>query len=214
MTPTSPNEVTWHPETLAASTDAALRLMRDQALLGGVYLAGGTGFSLRFGHRISVDLDFFSPDLFDEEILLQRIQNLSGFSLVTKSSHTLHAVIQETKVSFLGYAYPLLFPAVPFQGVPVADPRDIACMKISAVAGRGTKRDFVDFYVACREYGLRELLQLFAQKFEQTSYNQIHVLKSLMFFQDAEKDPMPHMLIPLDWDEVKSYFRREVPALL
>ena len=50
------------------------------------------------------------------------------------------------KVSFLAYQYPLLYPLQEFLGMKVADPRDIACMRISAVASRGTKRDFVDLY--------------------------------------------------------------------
>jgi len=204
----------WHPETLAPTTAATLEFLRGQALLSAVYLAGGTGLALRCGHRISVDLDFFSPAPFAEEELIQKLQSAPGFSLVAKGEHTVHAVIQSTKVSYLGYAYPLLFPTVSFNGVPVADPRDIACMKVSAIAGRGTRRDFIDFYWLCHEYGFAALLGLFAKKFKQTNYSDVHILKSLTFFADAEKDPMPNMLVPLDWDEVKRYFRNAVTALL
>jgi hypothetical protein len=178
------------------------------------YLAGGTGLALQFGHRLSLDLDFFAKEQFDEETLLQRVQTLDGFALVAKAPHTLHATIQETKVSFLGYAYPVLFPTHPFLDVPVADPRDIACMKVSAIAGRGTKRDFVDLYLCAERYGLKEILRLFDQKFAQTNYSRIHILKSLTFFSDAEKDPMPHMLVTLDWERVKQFFLRESPRLL
>ncbi|MGA1984566.1 MAG: nucleotidyl transferase AbiEii/AbiGii toxin family protein, partial [Acidobacteriaceae bacterium] len=131
-----------------------------------------------------------------------------------KLPNSVHATIQATKVSFLGYAYPLLFPTNPFLEVAVADPRDIACMKVSAIAGRGTKRDFVDLYLCAKQYGLKEILQLFYQKYAQTHYSGIHILKSLTFFGDAEKDPMPHMLVTLDWDTVKQFFLRETPRLL
>jgi hypothetical protein len=147
-------------------------------------------------------------------MLLQRVQALDGLALVVKAPHTLHATIQETKVSFLGYVYPVLFPTNPFLEVPVADPRDIACMKVSAIAGRGTKRDFVDFYLCAQRYGLKNILRLFDEKYAQTHYSKIHVLKSLTFFGDAEKDPMPHMLIPLHWELVKQFFLSEVPRLL
>lgn len=189
-------------------------MLRDRALLQGAYLAGGTALALHVGHRRSVDLDFFVSELFNEEALLQRIQEVPGFSLVTRSPQTLHANIQGTKVSFLGYRYPLLFPLALFSGVPVADPRDIACMKISAISSRGTKRDFIDLYVAACQFGLNELLGLFQRKYVQTGYNKIHILKSMVFFDDAEKDPLPHMLVPLDWDAVKQFFRQEVPGLL
>ena len=75
-------------------------------------------------------------------------------------------------------------------------------------------RDFVDLYVVTREYGLAELLRLFDQKYAKTGYNKVHTLKSLTFFADAEKDAMPHMLVPLDWDEVKRFFWHEVPRLV
>jgi hypothetical protein len=204
----------WHNKVIPASTEATLRALRDAGLLDRFYLAGGTGLALKFGHRLSLDLDLFAKEQFDEEMLLQRIQTLDGFALVAKAPHTLHATVQETKVSFLGYAYPVLFPTNPFLDVAVADPRDIACMKVSAVAGRGTKRDFVDLYLCAERYGLKEILRLFDQKFAQTNYSRIHILKSLTFFGDAEKDPMPHMLVALDWDTVKQFFLREAPKLL
>ena len=96
----------------------------------------------------------------------------------------------------------------------MADVRDIACMKVSAIASRGTKRDFVDLYVCAREFDLGNLLRLFDGKYRQTQYNKLHVLKSLTFFEDSEKDPMPNMLMSLEWDEVKRFFLREVPQLL
>jgi hypothetical protein len=95
----------------------------------------------------------------------------------------------------------------------VADMRDIACMKLSAVAGRGTKRDFVDLYAAAARTGLAELFSLFGRKHTVSRYNPVHLRKSLTYFQDAEKDPMPDMLIPLSWDAVKEFFSTEVPRL-
>ncbi len=120
--------------------------------------------------------------------MLQRIQEVLGFSLVAKAPRTLHANI--------------------------CRPRDIACMKISAIASRGTNRDFIGLYLTARQFGLTELFGLFQRKFVQADYSKTHILKSLVFFDDAEKDPMPHMLVPLDWDTVKIFFRHEVPGLL
>ena len=117
-------------------------------------------------------------------------------------------------MSFLGYAYPVLFHLAQFLGVAVADPRDIACMKLSAIASRGMKRDFVDLYACARKFGLGDLFQFFEQKYAQTNYNRLYVLKSLTFFDDAQKDPMPQMLIPTDWGQVKQYFVREASRLV
>lgn len=204
----------WHREVITASTEATLRTLRDAHIVDRFYLAGETGLALQFGHRLSLDLDFFATVQFDEETLLQRVHKLEEFSLVSKAPYTLHTTIGETKVSFRGYAYPVLFPEIRFLEVAVADLRDIACMKVSAIASRGTKRDFIDLYVSAQRFGLTEVLQLFDRKYAQTHYSRIHILKSLTFFGDAEKDPMPHMLIPLDWGEVKRFFLREVSWIL
>lgn len=204
----------WHPKVIPASTETTLCALRDARVLDSFYLAGGTALALQFGHRLSLDLDFFSPEHFNEDMLLQEFQTLAGFQLAAKAPYALHATVQQTKVSFLGYAYPMLFPTSPFLQVAVADPRDIACVKVSAIAGRGTRRDFVDLYVSSERYGLQEILRLFRQKYAQTQLSMIHVLKSLAYFSDAEKDPMPHMLVTLDWEKVKQFFLIEVPHLL
>jgi hypothetical protein len=204
----------WHSEVIPASTEATLCVLRDANLLTNAFLAGGTGLALRFGHRLSLDLDFFAPEHFDEDALLQRLQRLSGFALVAKASYTLHTTIEKTKVSFLAYAYPVLYPSTLFLGVAIADPRDIACMKLSAIASRGTKRDFVDLYVCAMRYGLKEILRTFESKYAQTRYSKPHLLKSLTFFADAEKDPMPNMLEEISWDRVKQFFLYEAPRLI
>ena len=79
-------------------------------------------------------------------------------------------------------------------------------MKLSALASRGSRRDFVDLYVIARQYGIPELLDLFQRKFAQANYNLVHVRKSLTCFADAEKEPMPDMLIPLSWEDIKRFF--------
>jgi Nucleotidyl transferase AbiEii toxin, Type IV TA system len=211
---TDPEGEGWHREVITPQVQATLALLRDAGLGERFYLAGGTGLALQLGHRLSHDLDFFAADLFDEESLLQRLQALSDFVVVEKAPHTLHTTIQGARVTFLGYAYPVLFPFASFLNVGVADPRDIACMKVSAIASRGTRRDFVDLYMAAQRFGLANILQWFDLKYAKTGYNRLHLLKSLTFFQDAEKDPMPHMLVTLDWDEVKQFFIQKVPRLL
>jgi hypothetical protein len=206
-------DIIWHRNTITLSTKNVLKALNDYVAMESTYLAGGTGLSLRFGHRRSVDLDFFIRETFDEERLLQRLEKMPGVSDVSRGPQTLHLLIQSVKISFLGYAYPLLFPTASFDGVPVADPRDIACMKITAISSRGTKRDFVDLYAACGRFVLRDLLKLFSQKYARTGYNRLHILKSLTYFADAEKDPMPHMLIPLEWADVKQFFHDEMQKM-
>ena len=204
----------WHPEVITGALEGTLRDLGREPALGTFYLAGRTGLALHLGHRRSLDLDLFSPELFGEDALLQRIQHISGLAVTSKAPGTLHTVIQETKVSFFHYAYPVLFPLDTFLGVQVAGVPDIVCMKLSAVASRGTKRDFIDLYTVAKQLGLDQQLQFFNRKYARAVYSMVHVLKCLTYFEDAEKDPMPDMLAPISWDQVKRFFRSEAPRLL
>lgn len=204
----------WHRKVISPATERALESIGEVSALANFYLAGGTGLALSLGHRRSEDLDFFSDELFDEEAVLSRVQRLTGFALLSKAPATLHSTIEGTKVSFLGLPYPVLYPLRQFLTVRVADPRDIACMKISAMASRGTRRDFIDLYAASAQFGLRTLLELFEKKFAAAHYIMIHILKSLLYFEDAEKDPMPNVLVETSWRDVRLFFEREAPPLL
>jgi len=204
----------WHEEAIDSGAKRALEDLRAVPDLATFYLAGGTGLALKFGHRISVDLDFFRGAVFSEDAFIQRLQHLAEFALVSKSPATIHAVVRTVKISFMSYDYPVLFPLQEFRGTHVADPRDIACMKIAAIASRGAKRDFVDLYFACREFGLGGLLGWFTRKFSKTNYSTVHVLKSLCFFDEAERDPMPHMLTPVPWAEMKQYLTAETLKMM
>lgn len=129
------------------------------------------------------------------------------------ASGTVYLVLHGVKVSILHYPYPLLFPAAEFDGLAVADPRDIACMKVDAIGSRGARRDFVDLYVAANTYGLPSIFEWFEKKYASAVYNRAHLLKALTYFADAEQEPLPDMLIPLDWRAVTRYFIHEVPRL-
>ncbi len=209
-----PEEQVWYPEVINQEVQRSLEELQTRGVLEWLYLAGGTGLALQCGHRRSVDLDFFSAAMFDEELLIQKLGELGEFSVISRAVSTLHAGIGDVKVSFLGYPYPVLFPSLSFSGVAVADARDIACMKITAIASRGTRRDFIDLYSVSKKYGLLLLLESFKKKYARVNYSGIHILKSLTYFQEAEEDPMPDMLAELSWDEVKDFFRRQVPTFL
>ena len=209
----SNESATWHADTMSPALRQTLMELQQASLLLPFYLAGGTGLALQLGHRHSEDLDFFASESFDSELLLQNLGRLGDLSVLGKSAQTLHIQFRGAKVSFFDYTYRLLLPLPVFQGVKVAEGSDIACMKISAIAGRGTKRDFIDLYFAAQRYGLPRLLELFQEKFSEANYSSIHLLKSLTYFEDAEKDPYPDMLIQLSWEEVKEFFSREAPRL-
>ena len=204
----------WRREVITEAVERTLQDLQRVSATGNSYLARGTGLALHLGHRRSMDLDFFTRKPFDPEDILGKIEPLGGLRVLTKDVETLHLTIGETKVSFFGYRYPSLFPCESLFEVKVADPRDIACMKISAIAGRGNKRDYIDLYAVSEHHGLEQILAWFKVKYAQANYSMVHILKSLTYFEEAEKDPMPDMLVNLTWETVKHFFTTEAPRLL
>lgn len=106
------------------------------------------------------------------------------------------------------------FPPLKYRLLNIADIRDIAALKIDAIATRGLKRDFFDLYFICKfGYKLVEILDLYDKKYKNLASNHIHIQKSLVFFNDAESDEMPNMIKSVKWEDVKKYFEREVKKL-
>ena len=168
-------------------------------------LAGATGLALQLGHRYSEDLDFFRTPAFESEILLSRLSEVGPVAVQSRSSGTLHLVLEGLRVSFLAMEAPLLFPGTPYRGLALADPRDIAVMKLVAIGGRGSRKDFVDLFFYLQAGGsLEAMLELTRRRFEKIDFNEYHLLKSLVFFDDAEAEPMPRMLREVSWQAIKS----------
>lgn len=131
------------------------------------------------------------------------------------SEFTFNGQLNDVKISFFRYPYPLLKAFQNYEQTPLASIEDIACMKLDAVASRGTKRDFIDMYFIC-QYGqdLQKILIDFEDKYKEIQFNRIHLLKSLTYFEDANNDPMPKMIKPVEWDTITSYFKTQVPKLI
>ena len=198
-------------EIISKKTKANLEILTKEAVLKNFYLAGGTGVALQLNHRVSLDLDFFTNKDIDTKTLIQKIKTRGKFSIERETENTLIGIFNCTRVSFLKYDYPLLFDLKQTKGIKIADLRDIGCMKIDAISSRGMKRDFIDLFFVCKELiSLKSLLSLFKKKYKSVNYNMVHILKSLAYFEDAENNPMPKMILPTSWQEVKSFFKEEI----
>lgn len=201
-------------KTLFGNTKKALALLSQSHLLDEAYLAGGTACALQLGHRISIDLDFFSPKKFNPSLLARSLRKVGEFKLEQQSEGTLLGELEGVRFSFFFYPYGVLFPYQSFRGVKILDLRDIAAMKIAAIATRGIKRDFVDLYFICRKgISLKQVLSFYDRKYGVLSSNVIHILKSLVYFVDAEASEPPKMLKRVAWEKVKKYFEGEVNKL-
>jgi hypothetical protein len=170
------------------------------------YLGGGTTIAIYLGHRHSVDLDWFTEEgITDPMRLAQNIRD-KGIPFVTGQIErgTLHGTISGVRISFLEYKYPLLKPLIIWQkaACQLATLEDLACMKLSALTQRGSKKDFVDIYaLGLRYFSLRDMLRLYQKKFSVEDMG--HVLYGLSYFDDADKEKLPKMFWDTDWRTIK-----------
>ena len=202
------------PNILPANQKSLLAALGQQPFLADYYLAGGTALALQLGHRLSVDLDFFCSGKIISDQLKQHLSRIQPLEIRNESDGTLHGVMNGVQLSFIEYPYPHLQAVELYEQVQLASLPDIACMKIAAVTGRSTKKDFVDLYfLSQHKLDLQAIWSLMDKKFPNVSYSAYHVLRSLVYFQEAEQTEMPKMLVSCGWEEVKRYFAREVPRL-
>jgi len=196
--------------TLPKHALGLLKLLSPALAQEKFYLAGGTALALRLGHRISIDLDFFSPDSFDPDQLLIKLESLSQspIHIFQKTSGSLCLEIQKAKVEFFHYPYPQLEPTETMEGVTLASLADNGTMKLSALVNRGTKKDFWDMAALLEIYPLSKWISLYQEKFPNS--DTFMLTKSLIWFDDAENDPDPKTLNKQTWSHVKSMISKAV----
>lgn len=204
-----------HPEVLPREAAEILSRM-GEVLPPGALLCGGTAVALYLGHRESEDLDFLTPNEFEVNEVERAIKNeWDQLADIDRArNHTVHATIQGVKVSIIRQRGIELTPGTEFLGVTVADLDTLTALKLNAIAGRGSKRDFIDLYFICQHRGLgvSDLMENAYRRIQ--GLNDAHLLRSLAYFEDAEGEIMPRMLVPCEWSKVKQFFEAGVHSYM
>lgn len=202
-----------YSNTLAKPAKNLLDKIKNIPDLQNFYLTGGTALALYLGHRESEDLDFFTQDKFQPELLQQKLLSVNQLENVEIAEGTLNVFLENVKLQFLYYPYGLLEKPRMWNGILLSSVIDIACTKLITISMRGSKKDFIDIYIILKKFPLTELFKKLDEKYSKVNYNHTHILKSLVYFDDADKQPMPRMHRPLNWNEVKRTIVKEVKGL-
>lgn len=194
--------------TIEPHTLELLRALMQEAALSELRLVGGTALALQYGHRSSVDLDLFGKiDVDGYE--LQSILSKYGVLKVENETKIIHQYyIDNIKVDVVNYPFEWISPIIEEDGIRLASPIDIAAMKVNAIEGRGTKKDFIDMYMLLQHYSLKEIIAFYQQKYP--NYSIFRALRSLTYFEDAEDQFMPRMFIEDTWEDMKLYITNQV----
>ncbi|MBQ6723647.1 MAG: nucleotidyl transferase AbiEii/AbiGii toxin family protein [Paludibacteraceae bacterium] len=189
---------TIHPNTLEL-----LKQLAAQPELAQTRLVGGTALALQYGHRQSIDLDFFGTLPEDKDELVEMTRRVGNVLVTNRTKMIVQTVINQVKVDFVDYnRYAWIDEPIQGDGFVLASDKDIAAMKVNAIIGRGTRKDFIDLYMLLQHYSLTEIMVFYEQKYPE--FSEYRALLSMTYFEDAEMQDMPKMFIETSWDKIKS----------
>jgi hypothetical protein len=190
-------------ETVEPATLGLLKQLVAVPELKSFRLVGGTALSLLFGHRKSIDLDFFSDIPLEKDVLIPALEDVFGriVTINDRSKSIYQCIIQDVKVDFVCVRDPFLNPVQLIEGIPFADIKDLIALKLNAVKGRGVKKDFWDVARLLQDYTLSDLFQFYHDRYNYD--DTFAVIRSVAYFDDAEDTITPESLDGMTWEKVK-----------
>ena len=139
----------------------------------------------------------------DVDAIIGMMGEMGRYKILNKMPHILQTIVNNVKVDFVDYSrYQWIDDAVVSDNLRLASIHDIAAMKVNAIIGIGTKKDFVDMFVLLQHYTMADILSFYKQKYPE--YSEYRALLSMTYFDDAEKQDMPLLFIDNTWDEMKT----------
>lgn len=193
-----------YQETVEQATLGLLKKIVSMPECSQFRLVGGTALSLYLGHRKSIDIDLFSDQPFDKEQILEMLEeHFRPFSIINNRGRSiLQCIVQDIKVDFVSVKDQFVHPPNIIEGIPFADIKDIAALKLNAIKGRGAKKDFWDIDKLLQIATLNDLLKFYLDRYPYD--DTFAVLRSLIYFDDAEGDEDPYMIEKTTWKKVKT----------
>lgn len=196
-------------QTVFPDTLELLKALMNHPLLNKMRLVGGTSLALQYGHRRSVDLDLFGITTENIEELTDAMHQCAEKVVQGSCSKSIKTYfLNDIKVDLVNYNYEWIDNPVLDESLRLASTKDIAAMKVNAVMGRGTKKDFVDIYYLLKHYSFDELINLYLQKYPEGS--EYRALLSMTYFADADLQPMPFLFQPVEWNKIKQEILKQV----
>ncbi len=197
-----------HYETIEPTTLGLLRQLQDIPLLSKTRLVGETSLALQIGHRKSIDIDLFGEIDCDQYELVDALSDFGKLTILKESKNIHVYQLNGVKIDIVNYKYPWINPMLVEDNLRLADIKDIAAMKITALIGRGTKKDFIDLAFLLDIFSLDEIFNLYEKKYPDAS--RFMAMKSIAYFDDAEQEPMPFMLKEKSWNDIKKRILKEI----
>jgi predicted nucleotidyltransferase component of viral defense system len=205
-----------HYETVLPGTFTLLKELSKLDSFQKFSLVGGTALSLRYGHRHSEDLDFFSNENFDRQLIIEELIKIYSNQFIhqeTGFKKSLFCSIKDVKVDVVYYPHPLIRHLIIEDDIVFYSDEDIAAMKIQAILGRGKKKDFWDLALLLEKHGLANIIDWHTEKFPNQMLL-ISIPQTITYFDDANLSQDPICLLGLSWEDIKNKIRTAVREYL
>ena len=203
-------------ETVEHKTFSLLTELMQLSSLNKFYLVGGTALSLKYGHRISIDINLFTNDVFEKEILVQSLIDHFKSDIIFEDKPIgfgIFAYIKNIKTDIIHHPHSLIRPFEEDTGIRMFSTEDIVAMKIQAILGRGKKKDFWDVAELLQHYSVDDFIMFHKEKYR-TQNLLITVPQALTYFADAEESEDPISLKDQSWEDVKQIIQHKVTNYL
>lgn len=198
-------------QTVSEELLELLKKIMNSPFFGEFRLVGGTALALQLGHRNSVDIDLFAEKEIDADLFVEEIKEFGEVKILQKSKNILILSVNNIKVDFVNHRYHFLDETIQIENIRMATKKDIAAMKLNAISGRGSRKDFIDLYFLLNFFTLNEMMKFYDAKYEEGSF--FLVLKSLTYFEDADSQLSPLMHKSFDWESAKNKILSEFGKL-
>ena len=185
-------------------------------------LVGGTSLSLRYGHRMSDDIDLFTDAEYGsldfhklQDILKKEFPYCSGDcgAVVSFGVSYLVGNSKEDCVKLdLFYTDPFIRPMELQGDIRIASVDDIVAMKMDVLPRGGRKKDFWDLHLLHNHYTIEQMLSLYEERYPYGATRE-ECIKGLIDFTFADSDPDPICLQEKAWQLIKLDFTEWVAEL-
>ena len=198
-----------HKNAVEPTTLALLEQICRQPEFAAFALGGGTNIALRKGHRLSVDLDFFTSKPFNTADIYKQITKIfKPAGLLFEQNQTMMFLIDDIKIDFVLYPFEWVRPFDEIDSCRLIHLDDMIPMKLQALSNRFSKKDFWDVGFLLREISLDKMVEIFKQKFPPIDTG--YIIHSLTNFETADSEEDPVCIIPQTWKEVKDNLQEVV----
>lgn len=177
------------------------------------YLVGGTALALQMEYRISVDFDLFSAEDIPSNFLNRVKRIFKDFKLKVVINHPeqLSVRINNTKVDFVKYSFPIVSNFTYFNGVKLLSVPEIAAMKAYALNCRGVLKDYIDLYFILKDkLSTLEEIKEIAEKKYKDEFNFRMFLEQLVYLEDVKDTEIIFLKQAVGKKEVEVFFRKKV----